>query len=104
MKHAFILDPEHGTNIAVMGNASMHLLDANYGEKHYSVNQKNAYAQLLFETNFTKQHNLSAGLSLNYDYLSENSQFSIINYQLSIINYQFKKETTPGAYAQYTYN
>ena len=97
MKHAFILDPEHGTNIAVMGNASMHLLDANYGEKHYSVNQKNAYAQLLFETNFTKQHNLSAGLSLNYDYLSENSQFSILNYP-------FKKETTPGAYAQYTYN
>ena len=87
MKHAFILDPEHGTNIALMGNASMHLLDANYGEKHYSVNQKNAYAQLLFETNFTEQHNLSAGLSLNYDYLTKDD-----------------KETTPGAYAQYTYN
>ena len=87
MKHAFILDPEHGTNIAVMGNASMHLLDANYGDKHYSVNQKNAYAQLLFETNFTEQHNLSAGLSLNYDYLTKED-----------------KETTPGAYAQYTYN
>ena len=87
MKHAFILDPEHGTNIALMGNASMHLLDANYGEKHYSVNQKNAYAQLLFETNFTEQHNLSAGLSLNYDYLTKDD-----------------KETTLGAYAQYTYN
>ena len=87
MKHAFILDPEHSTNIALMGNASMHLLDANYGEKHYSVNQKNVYAQLLFETNFTEQHNLSAGLSLNYDYLTKDD-----------------KETTPGAYAQYTYN
>ena len=87
MKHAFILDPEYGTNIALMGNASMHLLDANYGEKHYSVNQKNVYAQLLFETNFTEQHNLSAGLSLNYDYLTKDD-----------------KETTPGAYAQYTYN
>ena len=87
MKHAFILDPEHGTNIAVMGNASMHLLDANYGEKHYSVNQKNAYAQLLFETNFNEQHNLSTGLSLNYDYLTRDD-----------------KETTPGIYAQYTYN
>lgn len=87
MKHAFILDPEHGTNIALMGNVSMHLLDANYGEKHYSVNQKNAYAQLLFETNFTEQHNLSAGLSLNYDYLTKDD-----------------KETTPGIYAQYTYN
>ena len=87
MKHAFILDPEHGTNIAVMGNASMHLLDANYGNKHYSVNQKNVYAQLLFETNFNEQHNLSTGLSLNHDYLTHD-----------------ERETTPGAYAQYTYN
>lgn len=87
MKHAFILDPEHGTNIAVMGNASMHLLDANYGDKHYSVNQKNVYAQLLFEINFNEQHNLSTGLSLNYDYLTRDD-----------------KETTPGIYAQYTYN
>ena len=87
MKHAFILDPEHGTNIALMGNASMHLLDANYGNKHYDVNQKNAYGQLLFETNFTEQHNLSAGLSLNYDYLTRDD-----------------RETTSGAYAQYTYN
>ena len=87
MKHAFILDPEHGTNIAVMTNLSMHQLDANYGHKHYDVNQKNAYAQLLFETNFTKQHSLSAGLSLNHDYLTRD-----------------ENETTPGIYAQYTYN
>ena len=87
MKHAFILNPEHGTNIAVMGNASMHKVDANYGEKTYNVNQKDAYAQLLFETNFTDRHNLSAGLSLNYDYLTRED-----------------KETTSGIYAQYTYN
>ena len=87
MKHAFILDPEHGTNIAVMTNLTMHQLDATYGDKHYDVNQKNAYAQLLFETNFTKQHSLSAGISLNHDYLTRD-----------------EKETTPGIYAQYTYN
>ena len=87
MKHAFILNPEHGTNIALMTNLSMHQLDANYGHKQYYVNQKNAYAQLLFETNFTKQHSLSAGLSLNHDYLTKD-----------------EKETTPGIYAQYTYN
>ena len=63
-----------------MGNASMHLLDANYGMKHYSVNQKNVYAQLLFETNFNEHHNLATGLSLNYDYLTHED-----------------KETTSGA-------
>ena len=86
MKHAFILDPEHGTNIALMGNASLHQIEAQYGHKRYDLSQKNAYAQLMFETNLTEQHNLSAGISLNHDYLSAN-----------------EKETTPGLYAQYTY-
>ena len=97
MKHAFILDPEHGTNIALMTNLSMHQLDANYGHKHYEVNEKNAYAQLLFETNFTKQHSLSAGLSLNHDYLSE--ELRVKSEEMATA-----KETTPGIYAQYTYN
>ena len=61
MKHAFILNPEHGTNIALMGSASMHQLDAQYGNKFYDVNEKNAYGSLMFETNFTQQHNLSVG-------------------------------------------
>ena len=107
MKHAFILDPEHGTNIAVMGNASMHLLDANYGDKHYSVNQKNAYAQLLFETNFTKEHNLSVGLSLNHDYISEeffDERSGKAERRVKSEKFATAKETTPGAYIQYTYN
>lgn len=61
MKHAFILNPEHGTIIALMGSASMHQLDAQYGNKFYDVNEKNAYGSLMFETNFTQQHNLSVG-------------------------------------------
>ena len=104
MKHAFILDPEHGTNIAVMTNFSLHQLDANYGNKYYDVNQKNAYAQLLFETNFTEHHNLSAGLSLNHDYLSEELRVKSEEFAAAMFNSQFTKETTPGAYAQYTYN
>ena len=97
MKHAFILDPEHGTNIALMGNVSLHQLDANYGKKLYGVNEKTAYAQLLFETNFTEQHNLSAGLSLNHDYLREKV---VVDSEKKATT----KETTPGAYVQYTYN
>ena len=41
----------------------------------------------------TKLHNLSAGLSLNHDYLKEELTSSLVT-----------KETTPGAYAQYTLN
>ena len=97
MKHAFILDHSHGTNIALMTNLSLHQMDANYGHKQYAVNEKNAYAQLLFETNFTTQHNLAAGLSLNHDYLKENL---FVNSAETTTT----KETVSGAYVQYTYN
>ena len=97
MKHAFILNPEHGTNIALMGSASMHQLDAQYGNKHYDVNEKNAYGSLMFETNFAEQHNLSMGLSLNHDYLKQHTTVDVLH------NLK-ERETTSGAYAQYTYN
>ena len=98
MKHAFILNPEHGTNIALMGNVSMQQMDATYGHKQYNVNEKNAYAQLLFETNFSEQHNLSTGLSLSHSYLDE--KVRVVNGEQAYV----AKETTPGAYVQYTYN
>lgn len=87
MKHAFLLNPDRGMNIALMASGSIHQTDARYGHKTYSVNEKNAYTQLMFETNMGEIHNLSTGLSLNHDYLGKDD-----------------KETTPGAYLQYTLN
>ena len=109
MKHALILNPEHGTNIALMGNVSMHKQDAQYGIKQYFVNEKNAYASLIFETNFTPEHNLSAGLSLNHDYLHQQltlpTGYNPSDYgNLYPMTRGIESETTPGAYAQYTYN
>ena len=112
MKHAFILNPEHGTNIALMGSASMHQLDAQYGNKLYDVNEKNVYGSLMFETNFTQHHNLSAGLSINHDYLGQHTNVNVApqfytdqesDYILSDMQKLKERETTSGAYAQYTY-
>ena len=94
MKHAFILDADHGTNVALMASGSLHDHDAEYGLKAYDVDEKNGYLQLMYETNLTKLHNLSAGLSLNHDYLKETV----------ITNREKWRETTPGAYVQYTLN
>ena len=107
MKHAFILDPSHGTNIALMTNVSLHQMDANYGSKYYGVNEKNAYAQLLFETHFNTQHDISAGFSLNHDYLKEDLINQITTNYFGTQTYYERtttNETTPGAYVQYTYN
>lgn len=102
MKHAFVIDKDKGTNIALMSSASMHELDANYGVKTYGVDEKNLYASLMFETNFTKLHNLSAGVSLNHDYLSQHTSLDGTNVAAEYAARE--KETVPGAYVQYTFD
>ena len=97
MKHALVIDPEHGTNIALMGHVALHLTDALFGHKSYGINEKSAYAQLMFEHNFSQQHSLSAGLSFNHDYLNEElrTEHEVSASRTSLF--------TPGAYAQYTW-
>lgn len=94
MKHAFVLNPERGENIAFLGSATMHEQNALYGTKAYNVNEKNLYAQLVYETTLAQHHNLSTGLSLNHDYFGQRYLGQRIP----------EKETTWGGYAQYTYN
>ena len=95
MKHAFVLDRDHGTNLALMASGTLHQTNASFGHKGYDATERNAYAQLMLEHHFSDQHELSAGLSLNHDYTSG---------RLSDKREDFPRETTPGIYAQYTYS
>lgn len=112
MKHAFVLDPAHGGNLALMANTSMHEQSAFFGHKEYGVNEKNVYAQLMYETNFTPLHNLSTGVSVNYDYLGQRLNLGTdgtpLEGALAGLGTDYhrlnERETTPGAYAQYTLN
>ncbi len=88
-KNAFILNPERMTNIALILSGDIHHERSSYGKRTYNGDQRNGYASLMFETDFDDHHNLSTGMSLNHDYLEENTLRS--------------DETTPGVYAQYTY-
>lgn len=120
MKHAFILDHEHGTNVALLTSASLHEQTADYGMKHLYINEKNVYASLVFETNIGHVHNFSTGLSFlgqwsdgrlqSSDYPSgiasaptgsslKGNHTSSLNPLNSDLN-----ESTPGVYAQYTLN
>lgn len=104
MKHAFVLNKDHGTNLALMATGSLHKLDADYSLRNYYVDQKNLYAQLMFETNFTKKHNLSAGFSFNHDNLDQDHS-DLTKFTADAQNFKLlEKESVSGAYAQYTYN
>ena len=100
-KNAYIFDSEHGSNVALMLSATMQLQDAGFGHKIYRVNQKNLYASLMYETNFDKKHSLSTGLSMVYDYYGQAVRMTN-DLQAGMVRFR-ERESTPGAYAQYTF-
>lgn len=101
-KNAYIFNKEKNTNLALIFQGTFHNQDAVYGHKLYDVDQTNVYASLLFETEFSKQHSLSTGLSFNYD--GYDQRYRLTNdVELPRLK-SFEKESVPGAYVQYTYN
>ncbi|MDE7347623.1 MAG: TonB-dependent receptor [Muribaculaceae bacterium] len=101
MKHAFILDRQHNSNIALMANGSFHSLDASYGLKAYNVDEWNGYAQLIFETDFNDRNSISAGFSFNHD--SFYQHLRTVNDASLTMSPLDESENTFGGYAQYTW-
>ncbi len=101
-KNAFIFNKEHNTNLALILQGTWHDQDATYGFKKYNVDESNAYASLLFETELSKRHSLSAGLSFNYD--GYDQHYRLTNDVAQPLTPAFAREAVYGAYLQYTYN
>lgn len=100
-KNAYIFDHANNGNVALMLSGSNNNQHSHYGGKLYHVAQGNLYAQLMFERNFTKRHELSVGLSCNYDRYSQQLRLS---HDASVEPWAWKQhETVAGAYAQYTF-
>ena len=95
MKHAYLINSEHNTNLAFLATGSLYNLDGTFGLKNYGDRQQSLNAQLVLEHDFNDIHNLSTGLSFNADLVDET--LSTLNFQLSTLEY------TPGVYVQYTY-
>lgn len=102
-KNGFTLDPRHNTSLALMMNASIHDAVNIFGKNQYDVNQKNSYAQLMYETDLTPEHNVSVGLSMNHD--SYRQTLDLYNPLIGDKEHLYgpPHETTTGLYAQYTY-
>lgn len=100
-KNAWLFNDDQNTNIALILSGSLHMQDAEYGHKLFGVNEKNGYASLLYEADYTERHSLSAGLSLNYDYFRQD--YRLDNSHMAPVIRSRESETTPGAYLQYTY-
>ena len=108
MKHAFVLNPDNGMNIALMSSFAMHRQQAEYGFRHYVVNEKNVYASLMFEVNPSTFHALSAGVSFIHDYVGQHLTLNVKamlvpNADMLQPALNNESENVGGLYVQYTY-
>lgn len=106
IKNGYVFDAELGTSIGIIASASYHNQQNNYGPRRWNAAQTNAYLNAIFQTSFDDSttdlwddhsHNLSAGLSVNYDGYQE--ELSLV----SPIDNLNRWEMTPGVFAEYTY-
>lgn len=110
MKHGYLFDEETGMSIGIIASASYHNQQNTYGSRQWNAAQTNAYMNAIFQTSFDDSaadlwddhgHNLSMGLSVNYDGYDEE-----LHLPAGIDQYIFDMdmwEVTPGVFAEYTY-
>ena len=109
-KQAYIIDPDKVESVALIASGSYHEQQSMYDRTPYNVYQNNIYASLMYEKEFTPKHNISTGLSLNYDGFDENITRPLPPYDgndeiYAPVRMDYnRKEVVPGAYVQYTYN
>lgn len=101
-KNAYMFDRDNDGNVALILSGSRHDQDAAYGLRICNVDQREAYASLMFERKWRGVHALSAGLSFNYDYYR-------FHYRMQAdgglpLSRSVSREAVGGAYAQYTLN
>ncbi len=99
-KNAFMFDRDNDGNVALILSGSGHNQDAAYGLRVCDIDQREAYASLMFERKWSDVHALSTGISANYDYFR-------YNYRLDAnadadLSRMVDREAVAGAYAQYT--
>lgn len=97
-----MFDRDNDGNVALILSGSRHDQDAAYGLRICNVDQREAYASLMFERKWRGVHALSAGLSFNYDYYR-------FHYRMQAdggmpLSRSVSREAVGGAYAQYTLN
>ncbi|MBO4443855.1 MAG: TonB-dependent receptor [Bacteroidaceae bacterium] len=100
VKNAYFVNPDKGSNIALILSGSRHVQDAVYGKKFYGIDELNGYASLMYETDIDDIHSLSTGASLNFDDFRQD--YSLV--ADGVRNHDDEKECVPGAYVQYTFN
>lgn len=98
-KNGFILDHEKNESVAVIVSGSYHDQKSQYSVDRYNLYESNLYGLLMYEKDFSDMHKLSTGVNYNWDKFGQTIALSRL-----VSGKQPEKETSAGAYAQYTFS
>ncbi len=103
-KNSFFVNPDRNGNLALIFTGSYQEQKSRYNTTLYNVYASNLYGSLMYETRLSESHHLGTGLSLNWDrYAQTFGQPDLGGSQLESARSQPERETTTGAYAEYTF-
>ena len=101
-KNGYIFDHDKNTNLALILSGTYHKQNSSFGLNKFDVEQKNIYANLMFETELDSKNRISTGVSMNYDNYNEKLLDQCLE---GLDNIKLKrKDPIAGAYAQYTFD
>ena len=112
IKNGYVIDHDRNMSVGIIVAASLHNQGNRYAWNTWNATQTNAYLNAIFQTNFEDEvrdpeddheHKLSAGLSFNYDRLTEESTIYGVNPITQMPDLYITNEFTPGIFAEYTY-
>lgn len=99
-KQGYMFGDKQNSSVALLLSASMTDYRSSYGLRSYQAEEQHYYTGLLYESEFTKQHRLSAGLSLQADLLGQNMKgLTLLEGSVPLRHDQW----VPGAFVEYTY-
>lgn len=97
-KNSYLLDENKNSNVALIFTGTYHNQRSRYDVKRFDVRENNLYASLMYESHLTDQHQISGGLSMNWDKFNQRINIA------QPLTAQPDQETTSGGYLQYTFN
>ena len=110
VKNGYVFNKDLGASIGIIASASYHNQQNLYGARQWNATQTNVYLNAIFQTTFDDSandlwddhgHNLSVGLSVNYDSYNEELLLPI-----GVNHFSYVRDTwemIPGVFAEYTY-
>ena len=102
------LNEENTANIALVADFNHHEFNSFFGLKLYDARQNSAFANLIFQDNFSDSHRLSAGLTWQFDDLNQGYGYVLQPFFNGLLDnpwYDFsRREHSFAGFGEYTFN